>query len=206
MSGRMDNIIHQAYRVPDIFEGNNLVLREKNDPKQPGALCKIRLNIKDIAAFAVYKFDQIVPVGSNECESYAPFLQPGRVLCMCDYIIFFRMKLTPEKLYAWVVNLKSGVDSNNLQQLRAGHRLCEFLLGKLDDDLKIQDKPEVLVCGHINYLLFSLPKTKGSQQKSNTNALSAKKLPVENELGKTPDKFLRVTKSAYDLRALAHTE
>ena len=46
MSGRMDNIIHQAYRVSDVFEGYNLILREESNENKSGALDKIRLNIK----------------------------------------------------------------------------------------------------------------------------------------------------------------
>lgn len=203
MSDRMDQIIHQAYRVSDVFQGHNLILQEDSNANNAGKLYKIRLNVKNIASFAVYKFDQTVTVERNTCESYAPFLLPGRVLCMCDFIIFFRMKLAPEKLYAWVVNLKSRTDGNNTQQMRAGHRLCEFLLGKLDDDLKIQDKPVDLVRGHIDFVLFSLPQTKASQRKTSTNALSAKKFSVRNTHGKAPDDFLRVTQKAYDLGALA---
>jgi hypothetical protein len=203
MTARMDSIIQQAYRVTDVLEPNHLLLQEDSNAGKRNALCTVKLNIKDIADYAVYKFDQKVTAGRNVCESYAPFLQPGKPCAMCDFIVFFRTTVAPDRLCAWVVNLKSTADGNNIQQMRAGHRLCEFLLGKLDDALKIQDKPESLLRGHIDFVFFSLPQTKTTRKKSGTNALSEKEHPANDPHGKTPDKPIRVTCGAYKLGALA---
>ncbi len=168
MTARMDALIHQAYRVPEVREGNNLILQEDSNANNSQALFKIKLNIKNIQACTVYKFDQAATIDRFVCRQYAPFLQPGGACAMCDFIIFFRTKAEPAKLAAWVVNLKSSKDNNNTTQMRAGYRLCEFLLGKLDDVLKIQDKPEDLQRGDIDFILFSSPQTKAITQNSDT--------------------------------------
>lgn len=205
MTARMDALIHQAYRVPELREGNNLILQEDSNANNSQALFKIKLNIKNIQACTVYKFDQAATIDRFVCRQYAPFLQPGGACAMCDFIIFFRSKAEPAKLAAWVVNLKSSKDNNNTTQMRAGYRLCEFLLGKLDDVLKNQDKPEDLQRGDIDFILFSSPQTKAIRGKTTTNALN-KKPGRNSQAGRRPDDALRVTAGAYELHALRRDE
>lgn len=207
MITRMNHILHQAYRVPDVFEQNKgkdsktLILTEDCNVHNSKALYKIKLHTRRAGEFAVYKFDQKVTIERESAETYAPFLQPGEARAMCDFIIFFNNQYEPEKLCAWVVNLKSGRDGNNVQQMRAGQRLCDFLLGKLDDELKQQAKPQDLLRGTIDFVLFSLPQTRASGRKSSTNALNNKERG-SNGYGHAPDKALRVTNGAFDLGSI----
>lgn len=202
MIDKINSLIQQSYRVEPLRIGNTIHLYE-NSNIGTQKLAEIKLHIKLIAKFAVYKFDQTTVIGGVNCETYAPFLSEGKVRSMCDFIIFFHTKIAEEELHAWVVNLKSEQDGNNLSQMYSGQRLCEFLLGKLDDDLKIQDKPENLLRGQIDYVLFSHRRAKTFKARTNS-LLSSKATGNASGTGAKPSSFLRVTQPAYKLGPLAH--
>lgn len=202
---QMSEIIADAYLVTGESGGNDLILEEEANVNKGGTLYQIKLNVRDAKDVLVYKFDQTVLVDQQKHKTYAPFLQKGEAHTMCDFIIFYRQKRNEQLLHAWVVNLKSSNPHNNLQQMRAGRSLCKFLLDKLNDLLKIQDKPEELARGEIDYVLFALSKTRGTTCRPRTSPLlgrtknqAAKAMPD----GKTPENCITITTRAYNLRPL----
>ncbi len=202
---QMDDIINPNYRINEIYDGNNLILEEETNANKAGSLYQIKLNVKDAKDVLVYKFDQAVHIDRQKHKTYAPFLQKGVAQTMCDFIIFYRQKQNEQPLHAWVVNLKSSNPHNNFQQMRAGRSLCKFLLDKLNDLLKIQHKPEELVRGEIDYVLFTLPKTRGTTCRPGTSPiLRRQKNPPAKAMpdGKTPENCISIFDRAYLLHPL----
>lgn len=117
----------------------------------------------------------------------------------CAISSFFQHKKIPG-LHALVLNLKSGKHGNNVRQMRAGQRLCQFLLDKLDDLLKIQDKPESLQRGQIRYILFMAARTRNMQPKPATNPLKSKAEDKMKNLGDSPESCRVETRGEYSLR------
>jgi hypothetical protein len=203
MLERLSAIINSVYLTgrqdgPDYF-----ILEEDANTGKVGRLDKITLCVRDVANFSVYKFDQKVIVNGSEYETYAPFLSDSKgVRIMCDFIVFFQMKADPKPIYTWVLNMKSGTDSNNLRQMRAGRCIAQFLLSKLDDALKEQDQPANLNYAGIKFVLFSI----APGQKAGTNPLLSKlKSAAINALqpcarsGDYPETFIRQIKKAAKL-------
>lgn len=194
-------IIDSSYLVDNGLIDQDLILNEDSNIGNQNALSSIKLRIGNkIKDFAVYKFDQKVTIQAVEIESYAPFLQPGSLRSMCDFIIFFHQMDEPDTLCTWVVNLKSKKDSNNLQQMRSGRRLTEFLLGKMEDNSITSSSGKNINYKGINYILFSLPKPNSGLRRPTTNALLSIDGNSEDADGKSPENFFRIVKSAYKLK------
>lgn len=145
----VDDLITSVYKSGKV-EDDYLILEEESNVGNPTKLSEVRIRLHDCSKFSVYKFDQDVHINGKHCESYAPFLSEKKgIRSMCDFIIFFSTITNPERVNAWVVNLKSENQGNNRSQLNSGNRITEFIFGKL------QDANPNIKLGKISYLLFS---------------------------------------------------
>lgn len=170
MIPQLELLINPAYRIHPQQDGNYLILEETENEGKSNTRKLARVNIDSIKSFAVYKFDQAITIkGRHEetfgLETYAPFLTAAKgARSMCDFILFYTCDEEPEKIHAWVLNLKSTRLGNSDSQMHAGLRLTTFLVNKLEDTEKAHDARRKLGLGQVNFILFSLgrPGTPGT--------------------------------------------
>ncbi len=165
MISRLKELIHQAYQVTPQQDGHYLILTEPENVGKANTLITARVNIDAINAFALYKFDQFIRIRDTqthtefELETYAPFLASMKgARDMCDFILFYNCEHQPEKIHAWILNLKSSRLGNNINQMKAGHRLATFLISKLEDIEKSRDPKRKIQHGEVNFVLFALAR------------------------------------------------
>jgi hypothetical protein len=183
MIEQVDDLITQVYKSGNT-DGDYLILEEEANFGQPTKLSEVRIRLHDCSKYSVYKFDQDVHINGKHCESYAPFLSEKKgVRSMCDFVIFFSTLTQPERVNAWVVNLKSERKGNNRSQLDSGNRLTHFIFGKL------QDINPTVKLGKINFLLFSSAPI----YKPTINPFSSQQSPtiVGDGTLKSPKNFLK---------------
>ncbi len=175
MIPQLELLINPNYRIYPRQDGQYLILEESENEDKENTLKSAKVNIDSIKSFAVYKFDQTISIKGKqikdkqeetfELETYAPFLTAKKgARAMCDFILFYNCHEQPEKIHAWVLNLKSTKLSNSASQMHAGLRLTTFLVNKLEDIEKAHDAKRKLGLGQVNFILFSLfrPETPGT--------------------------------------------
>lgn len=146
----VEKLLHGVYKNGRIHQGY-LILEEDANAGNPDALSRVEIRLQNVAEWRVYKFDRAVTINGKECETCLPFLSTmPNARSMCDFIIFYSNIDKPDRINIWVVNLKSGNLGNNAAQLRAGRRMADFIVGKLEDlnhGIKI---------GKLDFVLFSV--------------------------------------------------
>ncbi len=125
---KIQEIIHKEYLEYKTTQDKVFFsLREDN----PTATCR-EAKFEAQSNILVYKFDQTIKFKNDkgskiEVRTRFPFFIEGTTQSMCDFIAFYAFENDLDKIFCFVINMKSGNEENNKDQMDAGLIFTKFL-------------------------------------------------------------------------------
>lgn len=101
------------------------------DEDNPTATCR-EAKFEAQSNILVYKFDQTIIFKNDkgtkiEVRTKFPFFIEGTTQSMCDFIAFYAFENDLDKIFCFVINMKSSNEENNKDQMNAGAIFTQFL-------------------------------------------------------------------------------